>query len=312
MDAVHAVRDTPDGITVVSVPEPEGVGVRVSVVASGICSSDLPGTAWRRTVTLGHEFSGYTDDGTAVAILPNVPCGWCDQCLAARPQSCRNLHPTIYGFFRDGGMAGEVMVDESCLSPLPATLDVRNGCLVEPLAVALHTIHRAAIAPSTRLLVVGGGAIGLACVAVGLALGHDVDLIARHPFQRVAGEGLGAGVDPSAEYEVVIEAAGTQSALDTATGSAAPGGTIALAGMYGEGATIGVELAMKEISIVPAFTYGHHESRREFDVAVELLADDPGIADAMITHRFPLERAPHAFAVAADRASGAIKVVLEP
>jgi len=45
---------------------------------------------------------------------------------------------------------------------------------------------------------------------------------------------------------------------------------------------------------------------------VELLADDPGIADAMITHRFPLERAPHAFAVAADRASGAIKVVLEP
>jgi threonine dehydrogenase-like Zn-dependent dehydrogenase len=309
---VHAVRSTADGVTVVTVPEPDDAGVRVAVAASGICSSDLPGAAWDRTVTLGHEFSGRTGDGTPVAVLPNVPCGRCDQCLAGRPQSCRHLHPTIYGFFRDGGMADAVMVDESCLSPLPAAVDVNDGCLVEPLAVALHTIHRAATAPPTRLLVVGGGAIGLACVAVGRALGHTVDLIARHPFQRDAGEALGAGTDLRAEYDVVIEAAGSQSALDSATEYAAPGGTIALAAMYGHGATIGVALAMKEVSIVPAFTYGHHESRREFDVAVEVLAADPRIARTMITHRFPLEDAGHAFAVAADRAAGAIKVVLEP
>jgi threonine dehydrogenase-like Zn-dependent dehydrogenase len=309
---VHAVRDTPDGVTVVTVPEPDDAGVRVAVTASGICSSDLPGATWARTVTLGHEFSGRTDDGTPVAVLPNVPCGRCDQCLIGRPQSCRHLHPTIYGFFRDGGMADVVIVDESCLSPLPAAVDVNDGCLVEPLAVALHTIHRAATAPPTRLLVVGGGAIGLACVVVGRALGHPVDLIARHPVQREAGEVLGAGAEIASEYEVVIEAAGSQSALDTATVHAAPGGTIALAAMYGDGATIGVPLAMKEVSIVPAFTYGHHESRREFDLAVDVLAADSQIARTMITHRFPLEDARHAFAVAADRGAGAIKVVLEP
>jgi 2-desacetyl-2-hydroxyethyl bacteriochlorophyllide A dehydrogenase len=312
VDAVHAVRETPDGIAVVDVPEPSGAGVRVVVAASGICSSDLPGAAWPRSVTLGHEFSGHTDDGTPVAVLPNVPCGRCDQCGAGRPQLCRNLHATIHGFFRDGGMAESVVVDESCLSPLPAPVDVRDGCLVEPLAVALHTFHRAAAPPTTRVLVGGGGALGLASVAVARSPGHRVDLLARHQFQRAAGEALGAGGDAQAEYDVVVEAAGTQSALDAATERASPGGTIALAGMYGEGVTFGVALAMKEVSLVPAFTYGHHESRREFDVAVEMLAADAAIAEVMITHRFPLEDARRAFATAADRSAGAIKVVLEP
>lgn len=43
-----------------------------------------------------------------------------------------------------------------------------------------------------------------------------------------------------------------------------------------------------------------------------MLAAQPEILDTIITHRFPLEDAPEAFRVAADRASGAIRVVLEP
>jgi threonine dehydrogenase-like Zn-dependent dehydrogenase len=42
------------------------------------------------------------------------------------------------------------------------------------------------------------------------------------------------------------------------------------------------------------------------------MATTPGFADALITHRFPLDAAAEAFATAADRAAGAIKVVLEP
>ena len=54
------------------------------------------------------------------------------------------------------------------------------------------------------------------------------------------------------------------------------------------------------------------DRRENIDVAAAILAARPGIADVMITHRFPLDAVGEAFATARDRASGAIKVVLEP
>jgi threonine dehydrogenase-like Zn-dependent dehydrogenase len=58
--------------------------------------------------------------------------------------------------------------------------------------------------------------------------------------------------------------------------------------------------------------YSHHDGGSDFGTAVELLATHPEIADTLITGRFPLDDAAAAFRAAADRAAGAIKVVLEP
>ena len=74
----------------------------------------------------------------------------------------------------------------------------------------------------------------------------------------------------------------------------------------------GLEVCMKEISMVPAVMYNRSGPSRDIDVAAAMLASRPELADAIITHRFPLDAAAEAFATAADRAAGAIKVVLEP
>jgi threonine dehydrogenase-like Zn-dependent dehydrogenase len=58
--------------------------------------------------------------------------------------------------------------------------------------------------------------------------------------------------------------------------------------------------------------HGRDAGGTDMDAAAQLLADLPEVAPAMITHRFPLDRAAEAFTAAADRAAGAIKVVLEP
>jgi threonine dehydrogenase-like Zn-dependent dehydrogenase len=298
---------------VADLPDPGGGGVRVRVRSSGICGSDLHLAAMGALpVTLGHEFAGLLDDGTPVAVCPMVPCGACDQCRGGREQLCRTLTQRIYGVSLDGGLADLAYVDERCLLPLPDGVDVADGALVEPLAVALHGIRRAGMAPGQRVLVVGGGSIGLATVAVARHLGLEVDLAARHPAQRERGSALGAGEPGPPEYDAVVDAAGTQSALDRCVEAVVPGGVIVAVATYWDPVTVGYGLLGKEARLVPASMYGHRHGDRDFIAAGEMLAARPEVAGLLVTHRLPLDEGARAFSVAADRAQGAVKVLVEP
>ena len=82
--------------------------------------------------------------------------------------------------------------------------------------MAWHTVRLAGGGPDKRVAVVGGGAIGLMAVAAARAMGaEEVSLEARYPHQIELGERLGA-TQPSGLYDVVIEAAGSESALHRA------------------------------------------------------------------------------------------------
>jgi threonine dehydrogenase-like Zn-dependent dehydrogenase len=293
--------------------------VRVRVRSCGICASDLHLAEWNLPVTLGHEFAGVLDDGTVVAVQPNAWCGECDRCQAGETELCRLGADRLHGVSVDGGLADEVVVDRRCLVPLPDGVDPAIGALVEPLAVGTHAAGRVGVEPGDRVLVIGGGSIGLATVAALGARGIDVDLVARHPHQRAGGELLGAGAPVAdkggaEEYGAVVDAAGTQSSLDDAVTRVRPGGTIVVVATYWEPVTIGAALLTKEVRIVPSAMYGHpgHGDVSEFEAAAALLAARPEVVDALVHHRFGLDDAPEAFRVAGDRAAGAIKVLLEP
>jgi 2-desacetyl-2-hydroxyethyl bacteriochlorophyllide A dehydrogenase len=312
---MRAVRHTDNGIEVVDVPRPDPDGglVRVSVRAAGICGSDLHMLTWGpMPVTLGHEVAGHLEDGTPVAIWPLVPCGECDRCAAGEVTQCRSAIPHSYGIGRDGGMADEIVVEESCVVPLPNGLDVAEAALVEPVACSLHALRRAGLRGDERVAVVGAGAIGLAAVAVARAMGCAVDVTARHDAQRVAAATIGAGIEPDGEYDVVVDAAGTESALKKCFGMLRPGGTVALVASYWEPVAFPQFFSIKEPVIVGSNMHGHDEDGRDMDAAARVVAGMPEIADALVTHRFSLDRAAEAFTVAADRAGGAIKVLLEP
>jgi threonine dehydrogenase-like Zn-dependent dehydrogenase len=310
---MRAVRHTSRGIELLEVPPPTGAGVRVRVRSSGICGTDLVMTkGGPLPFTLGHEFAGLLSDGSAVAVEPIDACGTCDQCATGHYQRCRSGIEVFYGIGTDGGLCDEILVPSRCLHPLPPELPVADACLAEPTAVALHGLRLAGVGPGQRVAVLGGGSIGLLAVAGAVDAGADVDLVARHPAQIEAGERLGAGT-PHGSYDLVIDAAGSASALATGVELAQPGGALLLLAVYFDQVPLlGVPLLSKELTVLNAMAYSHHDGGSDFGRAVELLAARPEIADTLITRRFPLDEAAEGFRMAADRASGSIKVVLEP
>lgn len=305
---------TTDGIQVVpgSGPPPEGA-VRVRVTSSGICGSDLHlaslGPSW---AILGHEFCGLLDDGSAVAVLPIVHCGTCDRCRAGAEQQCRQALGAMYGVSLDGGLADECWVDPRCTRPLAAGTSPQDGHLIEPLAVALHGIHLAGVTGEMPVLVLGAGPIGLCAVVAARRLGAEVTLEAHRPDRLEAGERLGASVAVTGDYEVILDAAGTQSSMDRALELVRPGGRIAVLGTYWEPVALGLAFQTKEAALLPSFTYGHHHGVDEFATAGAILAETPDLATTIVTHRFGLDDSAEAFRVAGDRSQAPIKVVVHP
>ena len=291
---------------------PNLVEVADPVAAASICGSDLALLGLGLPTTLGHEIAG-TVDGIAYCVEPTVRCGSCDQCRAGATQRCRGPAPHgLLGVAFDGGLADRVAVPPECLVPLPDGLPVTDASLVEPLAVCWHALRKVSARPGERALVVGGGSIGLLAVAAARAMGLVVDLAARHRHQQVAGESLGAGT-PSGEYDILVESAGTASAMATCVERAAPGARIAVVGVNQDGwSPVGIPLLLNELTITGSYCYGRGHDAHEFSEAAAVLAADPQIAATVVTHRFPLADAAEAFRVAGDRSAGAIKVVLAP
>lgn len=309
MKAVRVIDKKP---ILVDAPNPTGDGVRVKVVASSICGSDLHmmETGFFGDNIIGHEFAGLTDDGKAVAIEPLTGCGHCGFCDEGHSIHCQHGF-SIMGVLADGGMAEYVTVPATSLIELPSGLNIRSASLVEPLAVAVHGINRARIREGDRVLIIGAGPIGLAVGAVLNARAIPYDITARYAHQQQAAEMLGGKLTPSGHYDVVMDAVGSSASLKESAEKVKPMGRIGLVGMFWEPTEVDPSLCIREVELIPAAGYHCKSPARSFDEARDVLYTHPQIAQALITHRYPLDGVTEAFAAAGDRAAGAIKVVFD-
>jgi threonine dehydrogenase-like Zn-dependent dehydrogenase len=228
---VRAIHFTEGRVDIHEVPSPSGDGAKVNVRSIGICGSELRMLEMRFPISgvPGHEFAGELEDGTPVGIEPLAPCGECEQCAIGDYNMCVLGPAIVLGVGRDGGMAEEVIVPERSLVHLPANVDVKDACLIEPLAVALHGLRKAELSGGIRVAVVGGGTVGLCAVAIAVRAGAEVGLAARYPHQFEAGERLGAK-DVAGTYDLVVEGAGSESAVNEAVQLCRPNGRLLLLG----------------------------------------------------------------------------------
>lgn len=312
---MRAVRGVDGGVAVVEVEEAPGNGELLDMRSTSVCASDLAYLGFGSRKVLGHELAGLRSDGTPVVVEALYGCMECEQCLRGAYNLCPTHGQRALGIAVDGGMAEQFRAPAARLVALPPGLDVRDASIVEPASVSWHALRLAGVGPGKRVAVVGAGALGLLAAAGARYMGADaVALEARHPHQWEAGERLGARAGTEGLYDVVVEAAGTTQSLAQAVDLVAPRGTVVVLGVH-FGQVVEVNwrpLFHREASIVPSLGYCGHAQGREMEDAARMLAEEPEIARALITHRFPLEDAVEAFRVAQDRAAGAIRVVIEP
>jgi threonine dehydrogenase-like Zn-dependent dehydrogenase len=309
---VKAVRNTPPGVAVVDVDEPQGEGELVRVAVTGICASDLNYLRFGSTQIAGHEFAGLLSDGTPVAVEAIFGCGACPRCEEGSYNVCES-GPTALGMLDPGGMCEWFIAPRHALVPLPAGLGVADAALVEPASVAWHSCHSGGVGPETRVAIVGAGTIGILAATSAQSMGAlEVAVEARHPHQHEARESVGAST-PTGGYDVVIETGGSESALHRAVELARPGGTVVYLGAYdADTAWPHQEAFMREIALRSSLGYCSHNGRREFAEAADMLAARPELTQMLITHRFPIEDAPEAYRVAQDKSRGVFRVVIEP
>ena len=187
----------------VPVPDPGPSEVLVRIEAAGICGTDrhlfkgeFPCTP---PVTLGHEFSGIVvgrgsgvdiAEGVRVVCDPNDWCGRCDACLRGRVNLCQRNVAT--GIHRDGGFAEYAVFPAHKAVALPADLDPLHGAFCEPLACTLHGLDIGAPVAGERVLVIGGGVIGLLALQLARLAGAETMLLTRHPAKHALARSLGA------------------------------------------------------------------------------------------------------------------------
>lgn len=328
---------TPDGIEVVEVepgPVPDG-WVRVQVTACGICGSDLHVYRGMRSSRLqpddyavpGHEIAGTLlvgrpgMDDAVYAVEPWVNCRDCDPCLRGDTTVCED--GKLLGVTAGGGLASVVDVPPRLLHPIDSALPAELASLAEPWAVAVRAVHRARLQElDQRVLVLGGGNIGLLCGLAARDRAAAVGITCRYPHQTELARQLGLTPIPETDLDawatehrpgVVIETVGGEA--DTMTDAVRvirPGGRIVVVGVFAEPRPTDYrELMLKELEVVGSFIYGTVANGSEFGAAVGRM---PAVADELArlqTHRFPLDDLGRAFTVADDKSSLAVKVTID-
>ena len=317
----------------IPLPEISAGEALIQVEACGFCGSDLnivAGTHPRAQapLTIGHELSGRIVKmaapsgqmavGDRVTTYPLISCGTCYACTHGNSHVCRQLR--LFGFDVDGGMAQFVKLPVASLLKLPQDMPAPIGALIEPLAVAVHGVGRAALDGAEIVAVLGAGPIGILTALVAQSRGVRHVLISDVLPARLelatslgltavtAGEALQSRVMKLSDEngaDVVYECAGHPSSAREMTSLVRSRGVIVNLGVFKKPVEIDMQAVnFKEIEVIGSRVY----ERKDFQTAIATAMSLP--LKRIITQEFPLQDVFDAFKL--FRAGEVCKVLILP
>jgi threonine dehydrogenase-like Zn-dependent dehydrogenase len=314
-------------------PQLDAGEVVLRIEAVGICGSDMH--AWhghdpRRLpgLVLGHEFVGRIEQSAAPGFEPGtrftgnplITCGTCEYCVQGRNNLCARR--TMVGMTRPGAFAELMSIPAASLIAMPQDLPTRLAVITEPAATAWHAVNlslRALHRPlhECRVLVIGGGAIGMTAALLLRHLGVAELVVAElNALRRQAIEQHArcSTIDPrqappaAAAFDYVIDAVGAKATRVQAFEAVKPGGVIMHVGLQDWASEIDMRrLTLAEITLLGTYTYTTADLRATVDALARGVFGDM----AWVEER-PLAQGPQAFVDLHEGRSASAKIVLRP
>ncbi len=328
--------EAPGRLAFVERPEPErrpGEAL-VRILKAGVCGTDLHIFAGNQPYfeyprVIGHELSAEVIEaepgsglapGDLVAINPYLACGDCHACRIGKTNCCARLK--VLGVHTDGGLCERLSLPAGNLHPVEG-LTAEQAAMIEFLAVGAHAAARTRIAPGTRVLVTGGGPIGIAAALFAKLDGGEVTVTDtradRLAFCREAlGVGtLAAGPEARAEmedrtggefYGAVFDATGSPKAMEAGFLNVANGGSYTLLSIVKADITFpDPEFHRRETTL-----YGSRNALpADFERVIAAMRSGDVPWRELVTHRVPLDALPERMGSLSDPATGAIKALVE-
>jgi L-iditol 2-dehydrogenase len=331
------MREVPDPIIT------NDTDVLIRMERIGVCGSDVhyytTGRIGSQVVEypfpVGHECSGTiiktgpavtrVKPGDRLAIEPAMPCGECDQCLAGRPHTCRNLKFLGCPGQADGSLSEYIVMPETSCYAIPDHMSFDQAALSEPLSIGIYSLHLYGSPLKGKSIgILGCGPIGMSVLLPAKAQGAEriyvTDKI-NERLQLAANSGSYWTGNPENEdivraiierepqmLDVVFECCGQQDAMDQAIELLKPGGKIMIIGIPEfDHWTLPADVIRRKEIYLQNVRRQNNCVQQTLDMIARGIID----VDKMITHRFPFERTKEAFDMVAEYRDGVMKAMIE-
>lgn len=323
------------------IDEPVSVdgSVLINVKKCGICGSDIHywDTGEPAGLVMGHEYCGVVYNpgsredlkvGDRVTALPISPCGHCSACLTGNPQYCPETWTKATGLSltNPGALAPKMAIRPDMVLKVPDSVSDDEVAMVEPSAVGLHAVHLADIKIGEKVLVIGGGIIGLVSAmfakmegASYVALSETNDARGKKSVRLgVADEWFDAKDTKMLEkttqitnggFDVVIECCGNSPAVSSALMAVRPGGRVILVGVSLGTVTIPTIVSvMRELTIKGSIAY----TKEEFQTCIDLMASKKIETLKFVDDVVSLEEVQKAYERLTSGKDDAVKILVDP
>ena len=323
----------------VDAPKPDNNKVIIDIIKTGICGSDIHNwdAGEPKGLIMGHEFTGKIVNpgsrtdlkiGDRVTALPISPCRNCEACETGNPQYCSETWTHAIGLSLDnpGGLTSTIAIRPDMVLKLPDNVTDEEGAMVEPTAVGLHAVHLADIRVGDKVLIVGGGIIGLVSAMFAKLEGAEFVAVSETNEARgkksvklnVADDWFNAKDEnflnniftkiPNG-FDVVIDCSGTTKAVESELMTVKPGGTIVLVGVSPKPIEFASVIAvMKELTIKGAIAY----TKEEFKNCISLMANKKIDVMKFVDDIVPLEEIQKAYERLTSGTDDAVKIMIDP